>query len=65
MRRCNSDISLFLVEGGREHHAADPPMPRARARGAAAGARAGGAQEGAKDPVVGAPGTAGRGIPAA
>jgi hypothetical protein len=45
----------------------DPPTPRARAhvRGAAAGAGASSAQEGAKDPAAGAPGTEGRGISAA
>jgi hypothetical protein len=45
----------------------DPPTPRARAHvsSSAAGARAGDAQEGAEDPAAGAPGTAGRGVPAA
>jgi hypothetical protein len=59
MRRCDSDISPFLAEGGREHRTFRPahtPIPSAR--GAAT-------QEGAKDPTVGAPGTAGQGIPAA
>jgi hypothetical protein len=47
MRRCNSDISLFLEEGGRERRAVRPthaPSPRVCARGAAAGVRAGGTQ---------------------
>jgi hypothetical protein len=67
MRCCDSGISLFLAEGGCEHRVVRPahaPSPSACARCAAAGARAGGMQDGAKDLAAGAPGTAGRGIPA-
>jgi hypothetical protein len=59
-------FSLFPAEGGRERHAVRPahaPSPSARA--AAAGTGASGAQEGAKEPAVGALGTEGRAISAA
>jgi hypothetical protein len=52
-RRCDSNISLFLAEGGRGRRAVRPAhAPSPSARGAAAGARVGGTQEGAEDPAA-------------
>jgi hypothetical protein len=68
MRHRGSDISLFPAEGDRERLAVRPahaPSPSARMRGVAAGAGAGGAQEGVKDLAARVSGAEGRGIPAA
>jgi hypothetical protein len=58
-------LRLTPVDGEgerREVRAAHPPLPRARARGATAGA--GGPQEGARDAAPGAPRAEERGVPA-
>jgi hypothetical protein len=67
-RRRVLKFCLFLADKGRERRAvrpAHPLVPSTRARSAAAGAGAGGAQEGAKPPAARAPGTKERAVPAA